>query len=88
MDQSPGELARFGEHYCSGWLPASCYGDANLIPTMSERSIYLRDQAVKCRGHADSVTDLETQAALRKLATEYVAQAEAIEAQEPGRLKL
>jgi hypothetical protein len=55
---------------------------------MSERSIYLRDQAVKCRGHADSMTDLETQAALRKLATEYVAQAEAIEAQEPGRLKL
>jgi hypothetical protein len=46
---------------------------------MSERSIYLGDQAVKCRGHADSMTDLETQAALRKLAAEYVAQAEVIE---------
>jgi hypothetical protein len=34
------------------------------------------------------MTDLETQGALRKLAAEYVAQAEAIEAQEPGRLKL
>jgi hypothetical protein len=49
---------------------------------MSERSIYLRDQATKCRGHADSMTDLETRGALRKLAAEYVAQAEAIEAQE------
>jgi hypothetical protein len=49
---------------------------------MSERSIYLSDQATKCRGHADSMTDLETQAALRRLAAEYVAQAEAIEESE------
>jgi hypothetical protein len=47
---------------------------------MSERSIYLRDQATKCRGHADSMTDLETQTALRKLAAEYVEQAAALEA--------
>jgi hypothetical protein len=50
---------------------------------MSERSIYLRDQATKCRGHADSMTDLETKVALRKLAAEYVAQAAAIEASDP-----
>jgi hypothetical protein len=55
---------------------------------MSERSIYQRDQAAKCRGHAGSMTDLETQVALRKLAAEYVEQAEAIEAQEPGILRL
>jgi hypothetical protein len=52
---------------------------------MSERSIYLRDQATKCRGHADSMTDLETQAALRRLAAGYVAQAEAIEESEKVR---
>ena len=46
---------------------------------MSKRSIYLRDQATKCRGHADSMTDAETQAALRKLAAEYIVQAEYIE---------
>jgi hypothetical protein len=47
---------------------------------MSERSIYLRDQAAKCRWHADNITDLETQAALRKLAAEYVTEAATIEA--------
>jgi hypothetical protein len=46
---------------------------------MSERSIYLRDQAVKCRHHADSMTDAETKAELRKLAAEYDAQAVEIE---------
>jgi hypothetical protein len=54
---------------------------------MSERSIYLRDQAAKCRAHANSITDAETQAALRKLAAEYVAQTTAIEATEPDRLR-
>jgi hypothetical protein len=50
---------------------------------MSKRSIYLRDQAVKCRWHADDMTDVETQAALRKLATEYVARADEIDNSEP-----
>ena len=49
---------------------------------MSERSIYLRDQAAKCRGHADGLTDAETQARLRQLALEYDAQAAAIETRE------
>jgi len=38
---------------------------------MSERSIYLRDQADKCLRHARSLTDSETQAQLRKLVAEY-----------------
>jgi hypothetical protein len=46
---------------------------------MSERSIYLRDEAAKCRWHADRMTELETQAVLRLLAARYVAQAAAIE---------
>jgi hypothetical protein len=50
---------------------------------MSERSIYLRDQAAKCRAHANSMTDAETQTALRKLADKYVTQAVVIEASEP-----
>ena len=49
---------------------------------MSERSSYLRDQATKCRGHADSMTDLETQAALRALAAEYIERAAEIERKE------
>jgi hypothetical protein len=46
---------------------------------MSERSIYLRDQARKCRHHADALSDIQTQAELRKLASEYDIQAEALE---------
>ena len=46
---------------------------------MSERSIYLRDQADKCRWHANNIGDSETQAALRKLAAEYVIQANEVE---------
>jgi hypothetical protein len=49
---------------------------------MSERSIYLRDQAIKCRHHADRLTDGETQALLRKLAVEYDAKAVEIEGKE------
>jgi len=40
---------------------------------MSERSIYLRDQADKCRQHAEE---------LRKLAAVYIARAEQIESKE------
>jgi hypothetical protein len=49
---------------------------------MSERSIYLRSEAEKCRWHAENIRDTETQAALRKLADEYVAEAAAIEGEE------
>jgi hypothetical protein len=52
---------------------------------MSERSIYLRDEAAKCRWHADRMTELETQAALRLRAARYVAQAAAIEMSELDR---
>ena len=55
---------------------------------MSPRSIYLRDQAAKCKWHAnnmgDSMGDSETQVRLRKLAAEYVAQADDIESRESG----
>ena len=40
---------------------------------MSERSIYLRDQADKCRQHADTIRDARTQEELRKLAAVYIA---------------
>jgi hypothetical protein len=49
---------------------------------MSERSIYLRDQADKCRRHANLIGDGHTQAELRKLAAEYVERADEIEASE------
>ena len=49
---------------------------------MSERSIYLRDQAAKCRWHADQMTDAETQEQLRKLAAEYIERAAEIESKE------
>jgi hypothetical protein len=51
---------------------------------MSARSIYLLDQADKCRSHARSMSlgDAVTQVALRKLADEYTAQAEEIESKE------
>ena len=46
---------------------------------MSPRSIYLRDQAAKCEWHANNMGDSETQVRLRKLAAEYVVQANDIE---------
>ena len=49
---------------------------------MSPCAIYLRDQAAKCRAHAASMGDAQTQAALRKLADEYIIQAEQIESKE------
>ena len=51
-------------------------------PAMSERSIYLRAEAVKCRGLADKLTDLQTKAELRKLASEYDIKADDIESKE------
>jgi hypothetical protein len=46
---------------------------------MSELSNYLRDQAAKCRRHADLMGDERTRAELRKLAVEYVERAAALE---------
>jgi hypothetical protein len=51
-------------------------------PAMSERSIYLRDQAAKCEWQANNVGDAETQAELLKLASEYIAEAAEIESKE------
>jgi len=39
----------------------------------------LRDQADKCRWHADNISDAETQAELLKLAAEYIERAAEIE---------
>jgi len=50
---------------------------------MSERSTYLRDQAAKCLRHAMALSDVQTQAELRKLAAEYAERAADIESKEP-----
>ena len=54
----------------------------NRIAPMSPGAIYLRDQAAKCRAHAASMGDAETQAALFELADSYIIQAEQIEGEE------
>jgi hypothetical protein len=46
---------------------------------MSERSLYLRDEADKCRLHAIAMTDAYVQAELRRLAAEYIERAAEIE---------
>jgi hypothetical protein len=51
---------------------------------MSERSIYLRDQADKCGGHARAITDPYTRAELQKLAAEYIVRAAEIESEGPS----
>jgi hypothetical protein len=51
---------------------------------MSPRSVYLRDQAEKCRGHADTMTDTESREQLRVLAAEYIMRAVMIESEEPS----
>jgi hypothetical protein len=49
---------------------------------MSRRSVYLRDEAAKCRQHADNIGDAPTQEELRKLAAEYIERATSIESVE------
>ena len=56
---------------------------AQLESLMSERSTCFRDQAAKCRWHADQMTDAGTQEQLRTLATEYIMRAVALESEEP-----
>jgi hypothetical protein len=51
---------------------------------MSPLSIYLRDQADKCRWHAKNISDAETQEQLRTLAAEFIMRAVAIESEEPS----
>jgi hypothetical protein len=46
---------------------------------MSEQSVYLRNQAAKCRQHANDLDDAKTQQELRKLAAEYIERAVQIE---------
>ena len=49
---------------------------------MTERSIYLRDQADKLSWHARRIMDAETEAQLRKMAAEYIERAVEIESKE------
>jgi hypothetical protein len=49
---------------------------------MSQRSIYLRDQAAKCEAHAIGITAPETQAELRRIAAQYLARAIKLESRE------
>ena len=55
---------------------------------MSERSIYLRDQAAKCEWHAKHIGDDETKVELRKLAAKYIDEAATIEAGARARLQM
>ena len=56
--------------------------DLDYRPAMSERSIYLRDQAEKCEWHARQMTSPETVAELRQLAADYNSEAADIESKE------
>jgi hypothetical protein len=49
---------------------------------MSQRSVYLRDQAQKCTSHAEIMNDAQTKAELRGLASKYTAEAAEIESKE------
>jgi hypothetical protein len=49
---------------------------------MSDRSIYLRDQADKCQWHARRIMDDETKTQLQKMAAEYIERAAEIESKE------
>jgi hypothetical protein len=51
---------------------------------MSKRSAYFRDQANKCRDHANAVGASDTQAQLLCLAAEYIMRAVQIENEERG----
>jgi len=46
---------------------------------MSELSTYLRNQASKCRRHANALSDTQAQEELRKPATEYTGRAAGLE---------
>jgi hypothetical protein len=47
--------------------------------SVTPRSVYLRDEADKCRRRANAQSDHETQAELRKLADQYEVRAAQLE---------
>lgn len=49
---------------------------------MSERSLYLREQAAKCQAHAFAMNNVATRDELRKLAAEYLVRAAALDSKE------
>jgi hypothetical protein len=51
---------------------------------MSQRSIYLRDQAATCQGRAENIGDGETLEGLQILTAELAMRAVAIENKQPG----
>jgi hypothetical protein len=59
-----------------------------MVRPMSERSIYLRDQATKCAAHAVLMTAPDTRAQLLALAAEYMLRAVKIENEERDRRTL
>jgi hypothetical protein len=54
---------------------------------MSKRSAYLRDQAQKCEWHASQMTSRETIADLRKVAADYIIEADLIESNEVKKVR-
>jgi hypothetical protein len=54
----------------------------NQGASMSERSVYLLDQADKCQWQARRIMDDETQAQLLKMAAEYIKRAAEIESRD------
>jgi hypothetical protein len=60
------------------WFPALAQG----CTMPHQRAAYLRDQADKCRWHADHMTDAEIKEQLRKLAVEYIERAALVESAE------
>lgn len=55
------------------------------LRSMSERAAYFRDQAKKCRAHAERLTDAETRDQLLVLAAEFILRAVKIENEERDR---
>jgi len=68
------------EQYGADFLAVSALGMGGTKGRpMSRRSIDLRDQADKCRQHANKIGDAQTQEELRKVAAEYIDRATSIE---------
>jgi hypothetical protein len=66
---------------CSEPLPVPNSDWVNKAIPMSEQSIYLREEADKCRVHASKM-NADTQAELRRIADAYIARAVVIESKE------
>ena len=60
----------------------------STLRPMSKRAEYFRDQAEKCRAHAERLTNAETQDQLLVLAAEYILRAVKIENEERDRRTL